>query len=122
MLTNGHTEARKLRSRLNHPIIDADGHWAEFQPLMREEFRKIGGATAVEALAMASARIPKYGWQTGEAFSAELWLLNDSTETKARARNPCPPDRAIARSCGLFPDPGFSSLYASGVSARTHWQ
>ena len=46
MLANGHTEARKLRSRLNHPIIDADGHWAEFAPLMREEFRRIGKAAA----------------------------------------------------------------------------
>ena len=26
MPTNGQTEARKLRGRLNHPIIDADGH------------------------------------------------------------------------------------------------
>src|SRR5438046_9754112 len=58
MLSKGQTEARKLRSRLSHPIIDADGHWAEFAPHMREEFRKIGGDTAVEALAMASARIP----------------------------------------------------------------
>jgi predicted TIM-barrel fold metal-dependent hydrolase len=58
MATNGHTEARKLHDRLNHPIVDADGHWAEFAPLMREEFRRIGGETAVEALAVASARIP----------------------------------------------------------------
>src|SRR5213083_1666369 len=59
MLTNGQTEARKLRARLSHPIIDADGHWAEFAPHMREEFRRIGGDTAVEALDMASARIPR---------------------------------------------------------------
>src|SRR3989442_12978284 len=58
MSTHAQTDARKLRARLNHPIIDADGHWAEFAPLMREEFRRIGGDTAVEALAMASARIP----------------------------------------------------------------
>ena len=38
MSTNGRTEA--------HPILDADGHWAEFPPLMREEFRRIGGDTA----------------------------------------------------------------------------
>src|SRR3989475_627783 len=43
MPTNGSTEARKLRSRLNHPIIDADGHWLEYGPVMREEFRRIGG-------------------------------------------------------------------------------
>jgi predicted TIM-barrel fold metal-dependent hydrolase len=58
MLTTAQTEARKLRARLNHPIIDADGHWAEFAPLMREEFRRIGGDVAVEALDAASARVP----------------------------------------------------------------
>src|SRR5213080_4068294 len=58
MLSKGQTEARKLRASLKHPIIDADGHWAEYAPLMREEFRRIGGDAAVEALAMASARIP----------------------------------------------------------------
>ena len=58
MSTNGHTEARKLRARLSHPIVDADGHWAEYLPLMREEFKRIGGDTAVEALDLASARIP----------------------------------------------------------------
>src|SRR5262245_51334601 len=58
MLANGQTEARKLRARLNHPIIDADGHWLEYAPLMREEFRRIGGDAAAEALALASRRIP----------------------------------------------------------------
>src|SRR5207302_8700094 len=58
MSTNGQNEARKIRASLKHPIIDADGHWAEFAPHMREEFRRIGGEAAVEALAMASARIP----------------------------------------------------------------
>src|SRR5687768_1786645 len=59
IMTHAQTDARKLRGRLTHPIIDADGHWAEFRPQMRQEFRRIGGDTAVEALDMASARIPK---------------------------------------------------------------
>jgi predicted TIM-barrel fold metal-dependent hydrolase len=58
MPTNGHTEARQLRSRLSHPIIDADGHWIEYGPVMKEEFRRIGGAAAAEAYELASARIP----------------------------------------------------------------
>jgi predicted TIM-barrel fold metal-dependent hydrolase len=58
MVAPRETEARKLRSRLNHPIIDADGHWLEYAPLMREEFRRIGGAAAVEALEIAGQRIP----------------------------------------------------------------
>ena len=58
MATSAQTEARAIRSRLHHPIIDADGHWAEFVPLMREEFRRIGGDDAVEALEAAGARVP----------------------------------------------------------------
>ena len=58
MFTNHQTEARKLRNRLTHPIVDADGHWLEYNPVMREEFRRIGGDAAVEALAIASDRIP----------------------------------------------------------------
>jgi len=58
MVIGGQTEAHKLHARLKHPIVDADGHWAEFAPLMREEFRRIGGDTAVEALDLASQRIP----------------------------------------------------------------
>src|SRR5262245_7551161 len=58
MTSNGHMDARKLHSRLNHPIIDADGHWLEYLPVMREEFRRIGGEAAVEALGLASQRVP----------------------------------------------------------------
>jgi predicted TIM-barrel fold metal-dependent hydrolase len=59
MSSNGHSAAAKMiRSRLSHPIIDADGHWLEFAPLMREEFRRIGGDAAVEGLAIASQRVP----------------------------------------------------------------
>ena len=49
MSHNGHLDARTLHGRLTHPIIDADGHWLEYGPVMREEFRRIGGEAAVEA-------------------------------------------------------------------------
>jgi predicted TIM-barrel fold metal-dependent hydrolase len=58
MGTSGSTEARKLRARLNHPVVDADGHWLEYGPVMRDEFRRIGGDAAVEALALATDRVP----------------------------------------------------------------
>ncbi len=58
MTDHGHPDARSLRARLGHPVIDADGHWIEYLPVMREEFRKIGGETAVEGLAVATARVP----------------------------------------------------------------
>src|SRR2546422_5270441 len=58
MLTSGQTEARKRHDSLKHPIIDADGHWAEFAPLMREEFRRIGGGPAGGAPAPGGPRLP----------------------------------------------------------------
>ena len=57
MSTNGQTEARKLHARLDHPVIDADGHWIEYSPVMREEFRRIGGTAAADAFAFASQRV-----------------------------------------------------------------
>ena len=50
--------APQVRARLSHPIIDADGHWLEYGPVMREEFRRIGGEAAVEAWEVASQRVP----------------------------------------------------------------
>jgi predicted TIM-barrel fold metal-dependent hydrolase len=58
MQQNGHMDARTLHARLSHPVVDADGHWIEYLPVMREEFRRIGGDAAVEALAFASQRVP----------------------------------------------------------------
>src|SRR5216110_3443831 len=58
MALNGQTEARNLRDRLSHPVIDADGHWIEYGPVMREEFKRIGGDAAAEAFDLASSRVP----------------------------------------------------------------
>jgi hypothetical protein len=57
MSTPAQTEARMLRGRPNRPNIDTDGHWAEFAPLMREEFRRIGGDTAVESVDNTKPRL-----------------------------------------------------------------
>ena len=40
--------AAELRSRLPHPVVDADGHWLEFGPQVREQMRKIGGDKAAQ--------------------------------------------------------------------------
>jgi predicted TIM-barrel fold metal-dependent hydrolase len=58
MTISSRTRASQLRSRLSHPIVDADGHWLEYGPVMGEEFRRIGGEAAAEAWAVASARVP----------------------------------------------------------------
>jgi hypothetical protein len=38
MSGSGHPNARARHTRFKHPVIDADGHWLEYMPLMRGEF------------------------------------------------------------------------------------
>jgi hypothetical protein len=52
--TTTQNEARKIRASLKHPVIDADGHWVEFPPLMRQEFKRIGGDRSLRRLGMTS--------------------------------------------------------------------
>src|SRR5215510_14461933 len=58
MASHRPTAARTLHARLSHPIVDADGHWLEYGPVMREEYRRIGGDAAAEALAFSLQRVP----------------------------------------------------------------
>ena len=48
MSSNGSSDARKIRAGLKHPIIDADGHWLEFAPIISEQLKKHGGQRAVD--------------------------------------------------------------------------
>jgi predicted TIM-barrel fold metal-dependent hydrolase len=48
MSSHNHLSATEVRGRLRHPVIDADGHWIEFGPYIRDALRRIGGERAVE--------------------------------------------------------------------------
>jgi predicted TIM-barrel fold metal-dependent hydrolase len=37
----------QIKSHIDHPIIDADGHWVEYGPVFTEQLRKVGGDQAV---------------------------------------------------------------------------
>ncbi len=45
---NRHLSPERIRARLNQPVIDADGHWLEFGPVVSEQLRRIGGDRAAE--------------------------------------------------------------------------
>lgn len=38
----------EIRANLNHPIIDGDGHWVEYDPVFAEQMRKAGGDKAAD--------------------------------------------------------------------------
>jgi predicted TIM-barrel fold metal-dependent hydrolase len=48
MSANGKSKAESIRASLNHPVIDADGHWVEFSPVVAESLRRIGGDKAAD--------------------------------------------------------------------------
>jgi hypothetical protein len=57
MSHNGHLTASAIRARLSHPILDADGHWQEFSPVVVDELRRIGGERAAEGFMFFRHRV-----------------------------------------------------------------
>ncbi len=48
MSRNHSLAAAQLRARLNHPVIDSDGHWVEFGPQLNDYLKRIGGSKALD--------------------------------------------------------------------------
>ena len=50
MGTASMSKSAVIRARLNHPIIDSDGHSAEFEQVLFDYLKDVGGSRAVERL------------------------------------------------------------------------
>ena len=48
MATGQTTKSAAVRAKLSHPIIDSDGHTAEFEPALFDYMRNIAGNNIVE--------------------------------------------------------------------------
>src|SRR4029077_5059221 len=53
MTAGAHQSAAQIRSTLDHPVIDGDGNWVEFDPVFAERMRKVGGDRAVDGFLAA---------------------------------------------------------------------
>src|SRR5579863_4792229 len=60
------SRAREIRDGLKHPIIDADGHWLEFGPIVVEQLEKRGGKIAVDGFRAFNGRVAKALAESGE--------------------------------------------------------
>src|SRR5216683_5613778 len=47
MEANGNSKSLEIRKRLNHPILDSDGHWLEFEPAVLDYLKDVAGADMV---------------------------------------------------------------------------
>ena len=51
-----------IHDRLNHPVIDADGHIVEFEPLVLDYLERVGGAKMVERYPSNRDKSGYLGW------------------------------------------------------------
>jgi len=43
---SAHMTPEQVRSRIDHPIVDGDGHGVEYDPVFSDKMRKVGGDLA----------------------------------------------------------------------------
>jgi predicted TIM-barrel fold metal-dependent hydrolase len=57
MSTNHAPDPAAIRARLSHPVIDSDGHWLEFGPVISEYLERVGGRGLAEAFRSRSDKV-----------------------------------------------------------------
>src|SRR5438067_4025820 len=43
---SAHMTPEQVRSKIDHPIVDGEGHWVEYDPVFGDKMRKVGGDLA----------------------------------------------------------------------------
>lgn len=56
------TRSAEIRARLDHPVIDSDGHMIEFEPDVLDYLKQVGGTHVVDAYVDAIAGSRLFGW------------------------------------------------------------
>ena len=62
MATTHPSRSAEIRARLPHPIIDSDGHTAEFEPAFFDYLKNVAGGNAVERLKAAPDALFSFLW------------------------------------------------------------
>jgi len=78
MDTHHKTASASIHARLKHPVIDADGHWIEFEPTLLDYLKQVGGPTMVDRFRQ-------------EDYLAGLRSWSRMTPEERRARRPTQP-------------------------------
>ncbi len=65
-MSSGKSRAQEIKANLKHPIIDADGHWLEFGPVIVEQLERHGGKIAVDGFRAFNGRVSKALAESGE--------------------------------------------------------
>jgi predicted TIM-barrel fold metal-dependent hydrolase len=52
-MMSAHLTPEDVRSKIDHPIVDGDGHWVEYDPVFSDKMRKVGGDLAADGFLKA---------------------------------------------------------------------
>jgi hypothetical protein len=72
---------RHIHRQLNYPVIDADGHWIEFEPTLLEYLNGVAGPTMVD-------RFRREDYLAGTGSSSRMTIAERVRRTAAFLRRP----------------------------------
>jgi predicted TIM-barrel fold metal-dependent hydrolase len=125
------SKSAAIRARLNHPIIDSDGHVAEFEPVWFDYMREIGGSKIVERF-KAAPDVPfsplwyRLSWQERRARCVPRvqWWVHPTKNTLDRATSSLPKllrerlDEMGLDYTIIYPSMGLAALHMSDEEIR----
>jgi predicted TIM-barrel fold metal-dependent hydrolase len=87
---SAHRSPAEVRAGLKHPIIDADGHWVEYNPVFAERMRKVAGVKAADGFLASQRRVPEtlnlsIAERKQRGIAMEGYWTRQSTNTRDRA-------------------------------------
>jgi len=120
-----------VRARLRHPIIDSDGHTAEFEPALFDYFRAIGGSQIVERF-KAAPDIPfsflwyRLSWEERRErrIPRPHWWVHPTKNTLDRATSSLPKllherlDEMGIDFTIIYPSLGMAALHTADEELR----
>src|SRR5215813_12828520 len=131
MATTHATKSAAIRAKLSHPIIDSDGHTAEFEPALFDYMRNIGGSKIVERFKMAPDVPFQFQWyklspqerRDRRALRAHWWV-HPTKNTLDRAASSLPKllharlDEMGLDYTIIYPSIGMAALHTSDAELR----
>jgi len=104
------SKSAAIRARLNHPVIDSDGHTVEFFPAVLDYLEQTGGTKVVERF--------KAGMMSGGVFGPWYRLSPEERRARRATRPPwwaLPTKNTLDRATALFPTLLYERLDEIGI-------
>lgn len=104
------SKSAEVREQLDHPVIDSDGHFTEFFPVMLEYLEKVGGKDMITG----------FQGEMDKTFLGQEWYRVSASERRElrSKRNPfwgSPTGNTIDLATSLFPELMYERLDRFGI-------